>query len=93
MTLKVGDIVRLNSGGPDMTVTGFLKDKALCAWFAYDEDDADSDLKQGVFPIVTIYCIHAGPPERFFPGPTGPAGPQGARGNDGPTGPTGPASN
>lgn len=37
--LHIGDIVRLNSGGPWMTVTGFLDDgwTIQCHWF----DEAD----------------------------------------------------
>jgi uncharacterized protein YodC (DUF2158 family) len=33
MTLKVGDVVRLNSGGPDMTVLAVDETGVLCTWF------------------------------------------------------------
>jgi uncharacterized protein YodC (DUF2158 family) len=32
--LKVGDVVRLKSGGPDMTVVGVIsKELLMCNWF------------------------------------------------------------
>ncbi|MGK8177364.1 DUF2158 domain-containing protein [Aeromonas dhakensis] len=30
---KIGDVVRLKSGGPMMTVNGFVNGKPLCCWF------------------------------------------------------------
>lgn len=33
--IKVGEVVQLKSGGPEMTVVGFTTfDTILCAWFA-----------------------------------------------------------
>lgn len=43
---KTGDIVKLKSGGPDMTIRAFLKsqgDSFLCQWFA------GKKLEQGYF--------------------------------------------
>jgi len=33
MTSKLGDVVRLKSGGPKMTVTGNTTKDIWCAWF------------------------------------------------------------
>lgn len=34
--MKIGTVVQLNSGGPNMTVIKFEEpDKATCAWFSY----------------------------------------------------------
>ncbi len=38
MKFKVGDIVELKSGGPEMTVNGFAANgKCVCSWFAAGE--------------------------------------------------------
>lgn len=31
--LKVGDVVRLKSGGPQMTIGSIVKDQVKCSWF------------------------------------------------------------
>lgn len=31
--LKVGDVVRLKSGGPSMTISSIVKDQVKCSWF------------------------------------------------------------
>ncbi len=38
---KVGDVVKLKSGGPEMTVEGVTDDgqKAICTWFAGNKPD------------------------------------------------------
>jgi uncharacterized protein YodC (DUF2158 family) len=46
MDFKVGDVVRLRSGGPDMTIVGFAKSfpeehsVAECRWFENGEKKA-----------------------------------------------------
>jgi uncharacterized protein YodC (DUF2158 family) len=52
---KVGDVVRLKSGGPNMTIEGIGKygpvasdDSANCVWFE------KTNRKQGVFELSTI---------------------------------------
>jgi uncharacterized protein YodC (DUF2158 family) len=34
--VKAGDVVTLNSGGPNMTVLSSTGDSAMCIWFALD---------------------------------------------------------
>jgi uncharacterized protein YodC (DUF2158 family) len=48
MTFKIGDVVRLNSGGPPMTVTYQNTDKNLltCSWFDYGH----AEVKVEAFP-------------------------------------------
>jgi len=49
---KAGDVVRLNSGGPRMTVTGIHKDsirtRVACMWFGYKKQQT------GIFFADTI---------------------------------------
>jgi len=47
---KAGDIVRLKSGGPDMTVSGltYTKDELVCKWFG------GKKLEEGHFPPQAI---------------------------------------
>jgi uncharacterized protein YodC (DUF2158 family) len=46
--IKVGDVVKLKSGGPDMTVTKIIGDEAICDWFANDKR------QRGTFKIETL---------------------------------------
>ena len=47
--MKVGDTVRLKSGGPLMTVSSLLEsNEIMCTWFNGDE------LKSAAFPIDTV---------------------------------------
>ena len=49
---KVGDVVQLKSGGPEMTVTGPANSgNVLCAWFT--SFDAAS-ISTGVFPPAAL---------------------------------------
>jgi len=55
--LKIGDVVQLKSGGPIMTVNGFMigrdgkpdPDDVQCTWF-----DSKKELKSGRFPAATL---------------------------------------
>jgi uncharacterized protein YodC (DUF2158 family) len=61
---KVGDTVRLKSGGPVMTITdideysGFSGKSANCKWFV------NSGVKEDVFPLDTIEVAAAPDPPR-----------------------------
>ena len=46
--LKVGDVVILNSGGPNMLVKSIKKDKATCVWVREEK------LDKCKFPIVCL---------------------------------------
>lgn len=48
MTLKLGDIVQLKSGGPKMTVTRVLDNHIHTAWFAGSKGE------NGVFPFQAV---------------------------------------
>lgn len=55
--IKVGDVVKLKSGGPDMTVEEIAKSgmtgtgplAAWCAWF-----DSKGEEKKGTFPLTSL---------------------------------------
>jgi uncharacterized protein YodC (DUF2158 family) len=50
--LKTGDIVRLKSGGPDMTLQRESAERPgrwICTWFVNDED-----LREGYFDLETL---------------------------------------
>ena len=54
MDFKVGDVVKLRTGGPDMTVQVIVPDLPLgamvsCAWF-----DDRNQLQQGMFAPATL---------------------------------------
>ncbi len=53
VTYRVGDIVRLKSGGPDMTVvgTGVKYDVKLCEWFT------GTTLCQSAFPPDVLVMV------------------------------------
>lgn len=52
--LKVGDVVQLKSGGPHMTVNGFVGSSgqmATCTWFE------KNDHKQGNFAVDALKIV------------------------------------
>ena len=48
-TLKIGNVVRLKSGGPDMTVMRITGRFAVCQWF-----DRATNVKAGSFVIEML---------------------------------------
>lgn len=62
MTLKVGDIVRLRSGGPMMTVerpATLLNREVFCSWFQYS-GDVYYPLNYGSFPPGALHVLPDG---------------------------------
>ncbi len=53
--LSVGDVVRLNSGGPDMTIEAITNGVAVCYWFSWDRRHV-----QGSFAVSTLRLIKRG---------------------------------
>ena len=53
---KKGDVVRLNSGGPEMTIdtADLVSGKALCRWFVGNK------LEQGIFSKVLLEKVEDG---------------------------------
>lgn len=43
--MKVGDIVRLKSGGPDMTIGNITDEFAYCQWFNKENDAKDGSYR------------------------------------------------
>jgi uncharacterized protein YodC (DUF2158 family) len=56
--LRSGDLVRVRSGGPLMTVTGIEGDQVNCSW-----TDWNGELKSESFPIAVLSVPVTGPPE------------------------------
>lgn len=48
MSFKVGDVVVLKSGGPDMTVAAVVGDEAKCVWFEKGKKCEET------FPLVML---------------------------------------
>lgn len=47
--IKIGDMVRLNSGGPQMTVTEMDGDELTCKWF-----DSEQASHEDEFPLACV---------------------------------------
>jgi uncharacterized protein YodC (DUF2158 family) len=54
--LKIGDVVRLNSGGPSMTVTNVGEAMTWCQRFT-----DDGQLRSEQFLTVALSSLHLGP--------------------------------
>lgn len=53
--MEVGDVVRLKSGGPPMTVEKVSTDSVTCRWFAPDAAlGGDGLSRQAVFPLLCL---------------------------------------
>lgn len=51
---KIGDVVELKSGGPDMTVNNIDKNGQIyCQWFAGEHDKA----REGYFPSGSLQLV------------------------------------
>ncbi len=46
--MKVGDVVRLNSGGPSMTVVGIVTESVTCVW------QGNGEAVEATFPEVCL---------------------------------------
>jgi uncharacterized protein YodC (DUF2158 family) len=53
MSLKAGDTVQLNSGGPKMTISWIEGSEAYCVWFNGAKQEGAS------FPLVTLKSASA----------------------------------
>jgi uncharacterized protein YodC (DUF2158 family) len=52
MKIEAGDVVRLKSGSPDMTVTKSDEQNSTCSWFE------NGQVRREVFPTVTLMKDH-----------------------------------
>jgi uncharacterized protein YodC (DUF2158 family) len=53
MDHNVGDLVRLRSGGPTMTVASLEERRVLCIWFSTDNEVATGLFPPGVLKNLT----------------------------------------
>ena len=56
-SIKVGDIVRLKSGGPVMDVAKIRDGQAVCHWF--DEEPKAPAIKVTAFPVAALEITRA----------------------------------
>jgi uncharacterized protein YodC (DUF2158 family) len=64
-TIKIGDIVRLKSGGPLMTVTDIAqRDGKTLTWVAWF--DRDGRPSQGTYPTITLVAAENGQTQTHF---------------------------
>ncbi|MEL6858615.1 MAG: DUF2158 domain-containing protein [Pseudomonadota bacterium] len=63
MSLAIGDVVKLKSGGPNMTVAAVKADRAYCVWFNRRDDFHEE--KTGEFLIDTLNAVR---PQTSQPG-------------------------
>ena len=59
MPFQVGDVVKLRSGGPKMTVAAVKSDRAICVWF--NQRDQYHEEKTGEFLVPTLERLTANP--------------------------------
>lgn len=52
--LKVGDVVRLKSGGPKMTIYSIIDNGCYCTWF-----DANDNKVNDAFNLLTLQLIES----------------------------------
>lgn len=55
--MQIGDIVRLKSGGPKMTVTAVEDEQVSCTWF-----DRNGKPHSGAYIAATVEAFVARPP-------------------------------
>jgi uncharacterized protein YodC (DUF2158 family) len=56
-SLQTGDLVRLRSGGPLMTVQGIQGDHVICSW-----GDENGEIQSDSFPVAMVMAPLAPPP-------------------------------
>lgn len=59
MSLRIGDVVVLRSGGPKMTVAAVKQDRAFCVWF--NQRDQFHEERTGEFLVSTLNVIRPKP--------------------------------
>lgn len=65
MSLKVGDIVKLRSGGPKMTVVAVDEDRALCVWFNRKDEYHEEKTGEFLEPTLEVYQSRGSVPLPF----------------------------